>query len=203
MKNSQPKSGIQPKTFPFDIKPMLATLIGEPFNRPGWLYEIKWNGYRILAFKYKKNVILRSGSGLDCTDRYPAVVKSLKKIMSDFVIDGEIVAFDENGKISVDALQKANPDAPLTYYVFDLLWVNGYNVMPLTLIDRKRILKSMIPTKGATKFSDHFKDGIGLYEQANELALGGIVAKKEDSTYQPGKRGTDWLKIPTVTRRNV
>ena len=203
MKNSFTKSALPTKTFPSHIKPMLSTLIEEPFNRPGWLYEIKWNGYRILAFKYKRNVILRSGSGLDCTDRYPAVVKSLKKIMSDFVIDGEVVAFDENGKISFDVLQKANPDAPLTYYVFDLLWVNGYNVMSLTLLDRKRILKSMIRTKGVTKFSEHFKDGIGLYEQANELASGGIVAKKEDSTYQPGKRGTDWLKIPTAIRRNV
>src|SRR6478736_1549669 len=170
MKNNHPKSATQTKTFPSDIKPMFATLIEEPFNRPGWLYEIKWNGYRVLAFKYKKNVILRSGSGFDCTDRYPAVVKSLKKIMSDFVIDGEVVAFDENGKISFDAAQKANPDAPLTYYVFDLLWVNGYNVMSLTLIDRKRILKSMIRTDGVTKFSDHFKDGIALHEQANELA---------------------------------
>ena len=203
MKNSHPKSTTQTKAFPSDMEPMLATPIGEPFNKPGWLYEIKWDGYRILAFKYKNNVILRSGSGLDCTDRYPAVVKSLKKIISDFVIDGQVVAFDENGKISFDALQRANPDAPLTYYVFDLLWVNGYNVMPLTLIDRKRILKSMIRTDGVTKFSEHFKDGIALYEQANELALDGIVAKREDSTYQPGKGGPDWLKIPTGTRRDV
>ena len=119
------------------------------------------------------------------------------------MIDGEVVAFDENGKISFDALQRANPDAPLTYYVFDLLWVNGYNVMPLTLIDRKRILKSMIRTDGVTKFSEHFKDGIALYEQANELALAGIIAKKEDSTYQPRKHGPDWLEIRTATHHNV
>ena len=155
MKNNLTKSALPTKTFPSSVKPMLCTLVQEPFTKEGWLYEIKWDGYRIIAYKQKNRITLRSRSGLDYTDRYPAVVNALKKIKSDFVIDGEVVAFDENGKISFDAVQKANPDAPLTYYVFDLLWVNGYNVMPLTLIDRKRILKSMIRTDGVTKFSEH------------------------------------------------
>ena len=201
MKNNLTKSALPTKTFPSSVKPMLCTLVQEPFTKEGWLYEIKWDGYRIIAYKQKNRITLRSRSGLDYTDRYPAVVNALKKIKSDFVIDGEVVAFDENGKISFDAVQKANPDAPLAYYVFDLLWVNGYSVIPLTLVDRKRILKSMIPGKGVVKFSDHFNDGLALYEQAQELGLEGIVAKKEDSTYQAGKRGTDWLKIPTAKRQ--
>jgi bifunctional non-homologous end joining protein LigD len=93
-------------------------------------------------------------------------------------------------------VQKANHDAPVAYYVFDLLWVNGYSTMQLTLIDRKRILKSMISSQGVLKFSDHFNDGIALYEQAQELLLEGIIAKKENSIYQPDKRGANWLKIP-------
>jgi bifunctional non-homologous end joining protein LigD len=189
------------RPFPSSVKPMLCTLVKEPFTKPGWIYEIKWDGYRMLAFKHKAKVILRSRSGLDYTDRYPTIVNSLKKIKSDFVIDGEVVAFDENGKISFDAVQNVHRQAPLTYYIFDLLWVNDYSVMQLTLIDRKRIVKSMVPPKSVIKFSDSFADGIALYEQAQKLDLEGIVAKKADSTYQPGKRGKDWLKIPTAKRQ--
>ena len=119
------------------------------------------------------------------------------------MVDGEVVAFDENGRISFDAVQGANPQAPLTYYVFDVLWVNDYSVMQLSLIDRKRILKSMVPIKSVIKFSDHFKDGIALYEQAQKLQLEGIVAKNVDSIYQLGKRGNNWLKIPTSKRQEI
>jgi len=182
--------------FPCDVKPMLCTLVENPFKKKGWLFEIKWEGYRIVACKHRNKVILRSRCGLDYTDRYPKVINTLRKIKSDFVIDGEVVAFDENGKINFDAVQKANHNAPVAYYVFDLLWVNGYSIMQLTLIDRKRLLKSMISSQGVLKFSDHFNDGIALYEQAQELLLEGIIAKKENSVYQPDKRGASWLKIP-------
>jgi len=180
---------------------MLCTLAIKPFTEPGWIYEIKWDGCRVVAYKQGNKVILRSKEGLDYTDRYPAVVNSLKSIKSDFVIDGEVVAFDENGKISFDAVQKVNAQTRVTYYVFDLVWINGYNLMPLALIDRKRILKSMFPARGGIRFSDHFKDGIALYGQAQKLGLEGIVAKKEDSKYQPDKRGKDWLKIPIVNQQ--
>jgi len=189
-------------SFPGIIKPMLCTLVREPFNKEGWLYEIKWDGYRILAYKHKNNVTLRSRSGLDYSDRYASVYSSLKKLNSDFILDGEIVAFDAAGKISFDAVQGSNPSAKLAYYVFDILYKDGYSIMQLPLIERKNILKNFLSsTDTVIKFSDHFTDGNALYEQAIKLELEGIVCKKEHSVYTPGKRGDEWLKIPTMKRQ--
>ena len=96
MKNNLTKSALPTKAFPSSIKPMLCTLVEKSFTNEGWLFEIKWDGYRIIAYKQKNKITLRSRSGLDYTERYPAVVNALKKIKSYFVMDGEVVAFDEN-----------------------------------------------------------------------------------------------------------
>ena len=187
--------------FPTSIKPMLCTLVAEPFNKDGWLYEVKWDGYRIVAYKHKNLVTIRSRSGLDYSERYTVITNALKKMKGDFVIDGEVVAFDEEGRVTFDLVQKANPDAPVAYYVFDVLWKDGYDAKQLPLRERKNILKKMLPSESIIKFSDDFEDGVALYEQAQKLEFEGVVAKKEDSVYQEGKRSNDWLKIPTAKRQ--
>jgi bifunctional non-homologous end joining protein LigD len=186
---------------PTRLSPMLCTLVKEPFNKQGWVNEVKWDGYRIIAFKNKNNVSLKSRSGIDYSDRYTVVHNAVKKLTGNFVIDGEVVAFDKKGEISFDTVQKANPDAPLAYYVFDIVWYDGRNVMQLPLIERKAILKNVIGENETVKFSDHFSDGIALYKQAEQLGLEGIVTKNASSIYRPGKRGDDWLKVPTAKRQ--
>jgi len=159
---SDPISTKRTKIFPGIIKPMLCTLVKEPFTKEGWLYEVKWDGYRIVAYKHGKNVILRSRSGLDYTDRDTVIANEIKKLKGDFIIDGEVVAFDEEGHVSFDLVQEANPQAPLAYYVFDILWKDGKDLMQLPLTERKDILKTMLPAIGLVKFSDSFSDGIDL-----------------------------------------
>ena len=201
MAASNKKATSAKSPFPANVKPMLCTLISEPFTKEGWIYEVKWDGYRIMAFKKGGEVTLRSRSGLDYSDRYTVVHNALKKIKGDFVIDGEIVAFDEHGQVRFDLVQKANPDAPIAYYVFDILWKDGNNLMRLPLNERKEILRSLVPGNGLVKFSESFPDGLALFDQAQKLELEGVVAKKSDCTYQPGNRGKDWLKIPTAKRQ--
>jgi len=186
---------------PESLSPMLCTLVKEPFNKEGWLYEVKWDGYRVIAFKNKNKVSLRSRSGIDYSDRYTIVHNAVKQLKGDFVIDGEVVAFNKDGEVSFDAVQKANPDARLAYYVFDIVWYDGRDIKQLPLIERKEILKAITGENETVKFSDHFTDGIELYAQAQQLGLEGIVAKHELSKYSPGKRGDEWLKIPTAKRQ--
>jgi bifunctional non-homologous end joining protein LigD len=186
---------------PSSLKPMLCTLIKKSFNKEGWIHEVKWDGYRIIAFKNKNNVTLSSRSGIDYSERYTVVRDALKKIKGNFVIDGEVVAFNKEGEISFDAVQKANPDAQLAYYVFDIVWYDGKDMKELPLLDRKQILKQVIGENETVKFSDHFTDGVALYEKAEELELEGIVSKNENSIYSPGERGNNWLKLPTEKRQ--
>ncbi len=201
MARTNTKKNFVKQVFPSTIKPMLCTLVQEPFTKEGWMYEVKWDGYRIIAYKKGPDVTLRSRAGLDYTDRYTAIANSLKKIKGNFIVDGEVVAFDEEGHVSFDLVQKANPDAPIAYYVFDILWKNGKDLMEIPLKERKEILQTIIGKNSIVKYSDSFPDGIALYAQAQALGLEGIVAKKSGSTYQPGKRGNDWLKIPTAKRQ--
>jgi bifunctional non-homologous end joining protein LigD len=154
------------ESYPSVLKPMLCTLVQKPFTKEGWIYEVKWDGYRILAYRNKKDVTLRSRKGLDYSDRYQVVTNAVKELKGDFVIDGEVVAFDEEGRVSFDLVQSANPKAPLAYYVFDITWKDGKNLMELPLTERKKILQSIVPANGIVKFNDSFPDGIGLYKQA-------------------------------------
>src|SRR5678815_3941774 len=136
---SRKQTADKTEAFPDVIKPMLCTLVKEPFTKPGWIYEVKWDGYRILAYKQGKKVALRSRAGLDYTNRYTVVSEALKKLKRNCIIDGEVVAFDKEGHVSFDLVQEANPQAPLAYYVFDILWKDGKDLMQIPLGERKRI----------------------------------------------------------------
>jgi len=183
------------------IKPMLCTLIREPFNDPDFLFEVKLDGYRIIAYVQNANVILSSRSGLDYTEKYSSVVKVLSALNCDVILDGELVALNDEGKPDFDALQKNNGKNPLVFYAFDILWYKGYDLMNLQLTERKEILLKVITFNEVIKYSDDFEEGIALFELIKKQELEGIVAKRKNSRYEPGKRGNDWLKLPTEKRQ--
>lgn len=179
---------------------MLATLTKEPFNNEDWIYEVKWDGFRVTAYINKGTVKLLSRSGLNYTKNYPTIVQELEKLKHDAVIDGELVLIDESGRPNFDELQRFNGKLPLIYYAFDIIWLNGKLLTSLPLVERKEILQSILPQSEDIKYSDHFEDGLALFEQMKEMQLEGIMAKKKASTYQPGVRTKDWLKIQTSKR---
>jgi len=187
---------------PEHANPMLCTLVREVPELEDYLYEIKWDGYRIIAYLQKGKVRLASRSGLDYTRKYPPIEKALKSLKHDVVIDGEVVVFNEEGKPDFDALQKYNGHGTsISYCVFDLLWMDGKSLKDLPLTERKELLKVLIKDHPVLKFSESFADGKKLYEQVLEQNLEGIVAKQKDSEYIEGSRGNEWLKIPTRKRQ--
>lgn len=183
------------------IKPMLCNLIKEPFDDPAFLFEVKLDGYRIIAYVNKGKVILSSRSGLDYTKKYPSVAKALSALDLDVILDGELVALNKEGKPDFDALQKNNGQNPLVFYIFDILWCKGYDLKNLPLEKRKKILSEAIDFNEIIKYSDDFENGIQLFELIKKQGMEGIVAKRRDSKYEPGKRGKYWLKLPTEKRQ--
>lgn len=183
------------------VKPMLCSLIKEPFDDSEFLYEVKLDGYRIMAYIQKNKVVLRSRSGLDYSTKYPEVVKALSVQDFDMIVDGEMVALDENGRPDFDALQKGDRKNPLVLYLFDILWCNGYKLMDLKLTERKEILSKAIGFNEVIRYSDDFEQGIQLFEVIKKQGMEGMVAKRKDSRYEAGKRGKDWLKLPTEKRQ--
>jgi bifunctional non-homologous end joining protein LigD len=189
-------------TMPSTIRPMLCTLTKEPMNDEQYLYEIKWDGYRIISYVSGSRVRLDSRNGLDYTKKYPRVAAALKKLGHKVVLDGEVVVFNDHGKPDFDTLQNYNGnDTPIVYCVFDILWLDGYNLMNLALVDRKNILKDLLGKNETLRFSESFDNGPALYAEAVSLNLEGIVAKRKDSEYVQGERANNWLKTPTRIRQ--
>lgn len=190
------------RAMPKTIKPMLCSLTKDVVRDDEYLYEIKWDGYRIVSFIADKKVRMNSRSALDYTHKYPPVAKALKELGHDTVLDGEVVVFNDDGKPDFDALQTYNGHhTPINYCIFDVLWLDGYNLMELPLITRKEILKQLVAGNEVLRFSESFDDGEALYQQALDLDLEGIVAKRKDSEYQPDARNNNWLKTPTRKRQ--
>ena len=187
---------------PASVSPMLCTLTKEPVTNPEYIFEIKWDGYRIISYVQKGKVRMDSRSALDYTKKYPPVAEALKALKKDIILDGEVVVFNEEGLPDFDALQLYNGhNTPISYCVFDILWLDGYNLMELPLEERKKILKDLVKGNKVLKFSESFDDGEGLYQHMLEKNLEGIVAKKRDSEYLPGVRSYEWLKVPTRKRQ--
>jgi bifunctional non-homologous end joining protein LigD len=187
---------------PRAVKPMLSTLIKEPFNDAAYVHEIKWDGYRLIAYVEREKAKVESRGGLDYTRRYPLIIKALTTLTYEMVLDGEAVALNSEGKPDFDSLQKYNGSSkPIIYYVFDILWLSGYNVMKLPLLERKEILRLAISDNPIIRYSDHFEDGLELFEQVKAIGLEGIVSKQKSSPYLPGHRGKKWYKIPTEVRQ--
>ena len=180
---------------------MLATLVKEVHNNPEFIYEIKWDGYRIIAFVKDGTVRLASRSNLDYSKKYPLIVEALRELKHEVILDGEVVVF-KNGSPDFDSLQTYNGSRePISYYLFDLLWLDGHNIMNLPLTKRKSLLHALIDNNDVLKFSESFDDGNLLYQKMLEKGWEGIVAKRKDSEYMPGQRGNAWLKTPTLKRQ--
>lgn len=191
---------------PHNVKPMLATLVDEPFDRVGWIFEIKWDGYRAISEIENGKVKLYSRSGLSFYSRFKAVAESLRALGHDAVLDGEVVALDEAGKSHFQLLQNYQKTGKgiLVYYVFDILYLDGRDLRALPLLERKEALKKALMDLPHVKYGDHISTkGKKLFELAEEQGLEGIVAKNGDSAYQTGKRSRDWLKIKTKLRQEA
>lgn len=187
------------------LSPMLATLIDAPFDDPDWVFEVKWDGFRIVARVEGGKPILYSRGGKDVTANYPQVAKALEKIRHDVAIDGELVALDEKGRSRFQLLQNAlRAKVRLQYCAFDLLFLDGKDLRALPLLERKRMLQRLLPRDAALRFSFHIaKHGLKFFKKAERLGLEGIMAKRAQGPYYSGKRTREWLKIKTALRQEV
>jgi bifunctional non-homologous end joining protein LigD len=179
---------------------MLPTLTDEVFQRADWTYEPKLDGYRVLGFVDRGHVVLSSRGGQDYAERYPEVVSALAaQPVQQAVFDGEVVALGPDGRMSFQRLQNRARDRQTTlrYYVFDLLFLDGIDLRGVPLSQRRQLLHATLASTGTVEEVAEFEDGRGLFRAAESSGLEGIVAKKRDSLYQPGRRVRTWLKMKT------
>jgi bifunctional non-homologous end joining protein LigD len=192
---------------PTGIKPMLATLVNEPFDDPDWVYEVKWDGYRMLGFINKGEVQLLSRNNKDFNEKYYPLKKLLESWKLNVVIDGEILVLNDKGVSNFGALQnwRSEADGELVLYIFDMLWYEGKNLMDMPLVERQALMRDVIPTDDdRVRLSQTFKaNGTEFFEAAGKIGLEGIMAKRADSTYTPDNRSKDWLKIKINKRQEV
>ena len=195
-----------------DVSLMLATSEEKAFSREGWVFEIKYDGYRLLAERSAREPYLRSRAGHDLTLTFPEIARAVRGLPYEgLVLDGEVVVHDAEGKPSFQRLQKrgrilkkadalkASVELPAVYYAFDLLGVEGYDLRGLGLLERKRFLRELLPTVGPIRYSDHIdRQGEAMYAQVEAMGLEGIVGKEATAPYKGG-RSRSWIKVRTVT----
>ncbi len=188
------------------VQPMLATLIDKPFDDQNWVYEVKWDGYRALAFMKNGKIELKSRNDKSFNEKFYPVYDTLKSIAINAILDGEIVVLEKNGTANFAALQnwRSEADGDLVYYVFDILWYDGKDLKGLSLLERKAILKEVMPQNDLILLSEHFDtSGVGFLNEAQKLGLEGILAKRKESVYHIHERSADWLKIKANKRQEV
>jgi len=187
------------------LKPMLATLVDAAFDDPKWVFETKWDGFRVISRIAPGKAALFSRNGNSVTRTYPSVAAALSTIRHRAVLDGELVALDRAGRTRFQLLQNAQRSrARLRYYVFDLLMLDGVDLRQLPLLDRKQRLKAILPRTAIVRLSRHVRrNGVAAFRAAKKRGLEGIVAKLADGRYFSGKRTREWLKIKTSRRQEV
>ena len=192
-------------TLPKKLQPMLATLTDGPFDDPGWIFEDKYDGFRMVAKIESGKVTLYSRNGQIISRNYIEVARALEGIKGDAVIDGELVALDENGVSRFQLLQNAlRRKAKPLYCAFDLMFQDSEDLRALPLIERKKRLQAVLPKHRLVAFSRHRKTfGTKFFEEAGRRGLEGIMAKRGSSKYLSGARTADWLKIKTSKRQEV
>ena len=186
---------------------MLATLGDGPFDGDGWIFELKYDGYRVLGQRRGGEVELLLRGGGDVAKVFPEVALALKRLPLDAVLDGELVVLDLEGRPSFEALQRrggkgrardslrASVESPATLFVFDLLALGGRDVRGLELRERKRLLAEFLPRLGPIRYADHVeKEGKALYLEVSARGLEGVMAKRADSPYRSG-RSAAWRKL--------
>jgi bifunctional non-homologous end joining protein LigD len=210
-----PAPGVEP--MPEAIEPMKAKLGPLPGDDTGFAYEVKWDGIRAVARIDRGHVDLTGRNGTDYRPRYPEL-RPLGAALGSTraILDGEIVAFDEQGRPSFERLQsrmhltgeaavkRRSKDCPVTYVVFDLLWLDGHLTTGLSYRDRRRLLGELeLDGPSWRTPSHHDGEGAALLDATREQGLEGIVAKRLDSTYEPGRRSGAWIKVKNVLRQEV
>jgi len=199
---------------PSVIHPMLATLVDDPFSDPDWIFETKWDGFRSVCFIKNGKARFVSRNQIEMTPQYPELANIAKQIdAKEAILDGEIVALDEHGiprfqllqprvgrKSGIDALRGT---AQIVYFVFDLLYVDGYDLTQCTVVERKAKLAEILRPSNFIKLSEHVAgEGKAFFREIEKFHLEGMMAKRAASKYVP-KRSSDWLKIKTVMRSEV
>ncbi len=189
-----------------DLRPMLATLTDKPFDDPDWIFETKWDGFRVMAeVKEDGAVRLYSRNLLDVSGKYPAVCKALSAIGRFAVIDGELVALDNRGRSRFQLLQNAKRESvTLQYCVFDLLYLDDEDLRKNPLIERKELLEAVLPEDSLLRYSTHVVgDGIKAFKRAAKAGEEGVMAKLSTSRYHSGARTREWLKVKTAQGQEV
>jgi bifunctional non-homologous end joining protein LigD len=190
------------------VQPMLAEPVEHAFTRDGWLFELKLDGYRLIAAKSRGEALLLTRNGNDYTEVFPEIARAIKALPADeIIIDGEVVVLDDTGVPSFARLQqrgrlqsaldikRAAVELPATFYVFDFIAFEGFDLRPLPLVRRKELLADAVPKLGPVRLLDHIaREGEAFLEQVKQIGLEGIIAKKSDAPYRGGRFGL-WLKI--------
>jgi bifunctional non-homologous end joining protein LigD len=201
---------------PEHLVPMLAQLAPPPAREHGWSFEVKWDGVRAIAYLKPGRLRLESRNLKDMTDSYPELRGLLSQLgMREAVLDGEVVAFDDGGRPSFERIQRrmhvTSPSAvrrlmkstPVVYAIFDLLYLDGRSLMARSYTERRAALDELKLNGPAWRVPAVHDDGIRLLEATREQGLEGIVAKRRDSRYEPGRRGGAWLKIKNLQRQEL
>jgi len=198
---------------PTAIWPMLATPVTRPFDSADWLFEIKWDGYRAVAFIENGRLRLVSRNQNDLTGQYPEL-RNLPELVDakKAVLDGEVVALDEQGRPSFSLMQQRSgfrpgghripgrAGIPIQYFVFDVIYADGHDLHRVNLEDRKQALAALVTSGDVLHYSEHYpENGTGLFEAARQRGLEGIVAKRRNSCYEE-RRSREWLKIKITQR---
>lgn len=198
--------------FPGKIAPMLAEHADAPFTNPDWVFEPKLDGYRIIATVREGTATLHSRRGLDVSAAYKNIVNGLKALpISEAIFDGELIALDAGGKPDFQILQEylestwkrksatSVKAAPLIYYVFDILYLDGHDLTSLPLTERKNVLKRTLRPSVGIRLLDYFEgNGEQIFKSSIDAGFEGVMAKQKSSRYYPGERSRGWLKIKSM-----
>jgi bifunctional non-homologous end joining protein LigD len=184
---------------------MLATLTDKPFDDKKWVFETKWDGFRLVTEKRGNTVRLWSRNGIDVTSRYTVLLPTLQKVEGSCVMDGEICALDAQGRSRFQLLQNAlNKKAKLLYVVFDALFVGDNDIRQNPLLERKQILKALLPRDPLLRYSEHVAEfGKREFAKAQRAHEEGVIAKRAAGLYYSGKRTREWLKFKAVHEQEV
>jgi len=184
---------------------MLATLTDKPFDDPEWIFETKWDGFRVIAVASPGQAVLYSRNGNDVSKRYPSICAALAAVKQAAVFDGELVALDSRGRSRFQLLQNAGRDAArLLYCVFDLLYFGGEDLSDWPLLKRKEALAKALPKSPLLLYSTRVAgEGIKAFAKAKRAQEEGVIAKLADSRYISGKRTREWLKVKASQEQEV
>jgi bifunctional non-homologous end joining protein LigD len=188
-----------------DLRPMLATLTDKPFDDSDWIFETKWDGFRAIAVAKPGHASLYSRNLIDISRKYPTICQALASVTQQAVLDGELVALDEHGRSRFQLLQNAEREkVRLLYCVFDLLYLDGKDLRGKPLLERKTLLKEVLPKSPLLLYSEHVVgEGIKAFNKAKRAGEEGVMAKLSASRYHSGVRTRDWLKVKASQEQEV